>query len=175
MISTVSRLSSICLLLGLAGLLVVNPAVASAASAGARLTGDTLGAQVTGGERTGAWRIRIVNPAHSERIDFVLRAGDVAWTAVVRTQARTPSGWATTDRRRINGTYTGLRTASGEGAGVRWRSTDFRLPRGGDGRFAISVELTADGSYKVVGSLRNAVEAFSYGPWQRVRASQVEH
>ncbi|HEY7598391.1 MAG TPA: hypothetical protein VH741_00570 [Candidatus Limnocylindrales bacterium] len=163
------------LLLGLCAAFLAGPAVAGAASAGPRLVGDTLTAQVSGGERAGAWRIRIVDPTRSERIDFVLRSGDIGWSVVVRTQRRSDSGWATTARQRISGRYGDLAAASGAGAGVRWDSAAFGLPANGDGRFAITVELTRAGSYRVVTALRNAHEAFSLGPWQRVARSAITH
>jgi hypothetical protein len=162
-------------LLTLAGLLFLAPTVAGASAARASLSGDTLRAQVSGGARVGVWRIRVVAPGRSERTDFVLRAGDLAWSGAVRTYQRTASGWVQTGRQRLVGTYDGLRAASGEGAGVRWHTSDFRLPRDGDGLFAISVELTDDGSYRVIGAVRSAAEAFSYGPWHRAGITQVAH
>ena len=161
-------------MLGLAGLALIAPPV-GAATASYQLSGDVLTARVTGGARVGAWRIRIVAPGGSQRIDFVLRSGDISWSAVVRTAERGASGWTRTSRQLIEGSYGDLEPASGEGAGVRWNSADFRLPRDGDGRFAITVELTKAGEYRAIGAVRSAFEAFSYGPWTRVSVARVSH
>lgn len=155
-------------------LLVPSLAVA-APSAGASLAGDTLTVRVLGGARAGVWRVRVVAPDGQQRIDIVLRSGDVAWSAVVRTSQRTPAGWAIVSRERVPGTFSGLGAAGGQGAGVRWHTADFRLPRDGDGRFVVRVELLRDGTYRAVGAVREAVEAFQYGPWLRVGADRVSH
>jgi hypothetical protein len=163
------------LLLGVLGLALIAPTVAGAATARYQLSGDQLTARVVGGPRVGMWRVRIVAPGGEQRIDFVLSSTDLEWSALVRTSARTLTGWVATDRQRVRGSFAALAPASGEGAGVRWNSADFRLPRDGDGRFAVSVELTAGGSYRVVTAVRSAAEAFSYGPWQRVSTASVSH
>lgn len=161
--------------LGLAVLLLF-PALASAAPAARpQLSGDTLSAHVIGGARVGVWRIRIVAPDGREQIDFVLRSGNINWSAVARTSRRTDSGWSPVSRQRISGTPSGLANAGGNGAGVTWSSADFRLPRNGDGRFTIDVTLERDGSYRVAGAVRSASEAFSYGPWQPAGSGQVNH
>lgn len=155
--------------------LIAPSLVAAAPAARASLDGDTLTVRVLGGELAGAWRVRIVAPGRQERLDIVLRSGDVAWSAVVRTSERTSSGWSVVSRTRIGGTFTGLDAVGGRSAGVRWHSNDFRLPNDGDGRFVVRVELLRDGMYRAVGAVREAEEAFSYGPWQRVGRQLVSH
>jgi hypothetical protein len=159
--------------LGLAGLLLAVPAAAGGSWSRHALTGDRLTVQLSGGERVGAWRIRLVPPGGDERTDFIVRAGDIAWSAVVRHWKRSGGRWLIVDRQLIVGTPDGLAPAGGENGGLRWHSADFRLPRDGDGRFAVTVELTADGDYRAVCAVREAVEAFSYGPWQRLSAEQI--
>lgn len=159
----------------LSALLLMPSLAAAAPSARYELAGDVLTARVVGTPRTGVWRVRIVAPGRDRRIDIVLRSGDVAWNAVVRTSKRTASGWARVSHERLNGTMRGLQRRSGESAGVRWDSRNFVLPQDGNARFVVSVELTRDGSYRVVGAIRSAAEAFSYGPWQRIGSAVVDH
>jgi hypothetical protein len=149
--------------------------VAAAPEARASLTGDTLTVRVLGGERAAAWRVRIVAPGGQERVDIVLRPGDVAWSAVVRTSEWTSAGWSVVSRERIGGTFSGLDAAGGRSAGVAWHTSDFRLPQDGDGRFVVRVELLRDGTYRAASHVREAEEAFTYGPWQRVGSELVSH
>ncbi len=155
--------------------LIAPSLVAAAPAARTSLAGDTLTVRVVGGELAGAWRVRIVAPGAQERLDIVLRTGDVAWSAVVRASERTGAGWSVVSRQRIGGTFSGLRAAGGQAAGVRWHTNDFRLPQDGDGRFVVRVELVRDGAYRAAGFVREAEEAFVYGPWQRVGNETITH
>jgi hypothetical protein len=159
--------------LALSAALVVPSLAVAAPSASADLSGQRLSSSVVGGPRSGMWRIRVVAPGASERIDFVVRAGDITWNGTVRVSRRVEGRWTVVSRQHLDGTMTALRKASGQAAGVRWNTRNMRLPRNGNSRFAINVELTRGGSYRVVGAVRNAVEAFSYGGWSKVGSSWV--
>ena len=169
------RLLAAAAAIALSALLLMPSLAAAASSARYDLAGDVLTARVVGTSRTGVWRVRVVAPGGDRRIDIVLRSGDVAWNAVVRTSKRTTSGWLRVSRERLYGTQRGLERGSGESAGVRWNSRHFGLPRDGNAKFVVPVELTRDGRYRVVGAIRSAAEAFSYGPWQRVGSAVVDH
>jgi hypothetical protein len=162
-------------LLALAVALLAPSLVAAAAAPALSVSGDTLTVRVLGGERTGVWRARIVATGGTERIDFVLSSGDLTFSAVVRTSTKTADGWRVTHRQRVPGTFRGLESATGSGAGVSWDSDDFRLPADGDGRFVVRVELLRDGAYWATSAVRHAEEAFVYGPWQRIAADSVSH
>jgi hypothetical protein len=157
--------------IALASLLVGPSLVAAAPAVSATVSGNTLNAAVTGGERVGAWRVRIVAPGGRKRIDFVLRTGDVAWNGIVRVSRLRDGRWTVISRRALGGSQRRLEQASGTAAGVRWDTSDFRLPSEGDGRFEIHVQLTRNGKYRMVGAVRVAVEAFSFGPWRKVGTS----
>lgn len=154
--------------LALAAVLLVPSGAAANPGASATLSGSTLNAAVTGNARVGVWRVRIVAPSGRERIDFVLRTGDIAWHGAVRVSQLRNGRWTLVSRRALDGSMRRLEQASGRGAGVRWNSASFRLPRNGDARFEVNVELTRKGSYRIVGAVRVASEAFTYGPWKTV-------
>lgn len=162
--------------LALAAVLLV-PSVASAAPrTSATLSGDTLSAAVTDtNPRVGMWRIRLVAPGARQRVDFVIRANDMNWGGTVRVSRRVDGRWTVTSRRHLEGTLYRLEQASGTNAGVRWDTSRFRLPKDGNGRFAISVDLTRSGSYRMVGFVRAAREAFIYGPWTRSDRRAIQH
>jgi len=157
----------------LAAFLLVPGLAAAAPGATATASGDRLTATVTGGSRTGMWRIRVVAPDGRERIDFVLRTGDVAWNGTVRVSHLSGGRWSLASSRHLSGTRSALNPASGSGAGVRWNTSSFRLPSKGDARFSIVATLSRTGAYRVVGSVRNAAEAFTYSPWTTVGSSTV--
>jgi hypothetical protein len=161
--------------LALAAMLVVPSVAAAAPATSASLSGNTLTAAVTDANpRVGMWRIRLVAPGARQRIDFVIRANDINWSGTVRVSERVGERWTLKSKRELNGTANRLEQASGRGAGVRWDTSRFRLPADGNGRFAISVELTRAGSYKFVGFVRTAREAFQYGPWTRTESRVIE-
>jgi hypothetical protein len=155
---------------------ILLPSVAGAATSSvATSNGDTLNASVTGAKRTGMWRIRVVAPAGNRRVDFVVRTGDLTWSGAIRVSHRIDGRWTLVSRRSLSGDFDSLKRASGRAAGIRWSTERFTLPQNGNRRFAISVEMRRAGSYKVVGAVRNAAEAFSYGPWTALGSHTVDH
>jgi hypothetical protein len=159
----------------LAAILLLPSLAAAAPGASASVSGDRLTATVSGGSRTGMWRIRVVAPGGRERIDFVVRTGDITWNGIVRVSRLTDGRWTVVGKRQLSGTRSALEPASGSGAGVRWSTSSFRLPSKGDARFSMTARLTRSGTYRVVGAVRNAVEAFTYGSWTAVGSSTVSH
>jgi hypothetical protein len=165
------RLLPLAIGLALAAVLIAPSIVAAAPAVSATVSGKTLSAAVAGGERVGAWRVRIVAPGGRKRIDFVLRTGDVAWNGIVRVSRLRDGRWTVVSRRALSGSLNRLERASGTAAGVRWDTSDFRLPSDGNGRFEVNVQLTRNGQYRMVGAVRVAAEAFSFGPWKKVGTS----
>jgi hypothetical protein len=159
----------------LAAVLLLPSLAAAAPGTTASASGNRLTAAVTGGSRTGMWRIRVVAPGGGERIDFVLRTGDITWNGVVRVSRLSGGRWTVAKTHQLTGSRSALHPASGAGAGVRWNTSSFRLPTKGDARFSMTATLTRSGSYRVVGAVRNAAEAFSYGSWTAVGSSTVSH
>ena len=149
----------------LLALLVPSSGAASVARFGYRISGDEVKASVTGPLRTGAWRIRFVAPGRQQRTDFVLRAGDIFWTGIVRIARRTEAGWTTTRIYLLDRALAGKTSVAGCAASICWDSDDVRLPRDDDGRFGVTVRLTRSGTYRAVGAVRLACEAFQLGPW----------
>jgi hypothetical protein len=142
---------------------------------GHSLTGDTLRATVTGDERTGVWRVRVVSPAGNRRVDFVLRSGDINWAGVVRVSHKQGNSWSLVKQVRIDEALAGGPSVAGCNAGVCWDTSLFRLPRDGDARFAVSVQLYRGGTYQVSGGVRQASEAFIYDQWLTSGSQPVTH
>ncbi len=139
------------------------------------LNGDTLKASVTGDSRTGVWRVRFVAPSGDRRVDIILRSGDIAWSGSVRVSQRLGNSWSLVSRRSLDGALAGGPTVAACNAGVCWDSSNLRLPRDGDARFAATVTLTRSGSYRVSGAVRQATDAFLYGSWLTSGSQAVTH
>ncbi len=172
-VRTINRPLAFAGCVALAAILLVPSVATASPGATAAATGNRLAASVTGSQRTGMWRIRVVAPGGNRRVDFVVRSGDITWNGTVRVSRVVEGRWTTIRTHSLSGTTTALRPASGTAAGVSWNTTQFQLPNDGNSRFTISAELTRHGTYRVIGSVRNATEAFSYGSWSSVGSSSI--
>ncbi|MDP8904686.1 MAG: hypothetical protein M3N29_05120 [Chloroflexota bacterium] len=174
--SKLARVAAVSVSLSLA---VVLSAASLAQAAQARLAyslvDDMLKASVTGSARTGVWRVRVVAPGAERRIDFILRTGDISWSGVARVSRRDGGSWSIVGRRVLDGALAGGQQISGCSVGVCWSTANFRLPRNGDARFGVKVELTRSGTYRIAGALRDASEAFVFGPWLSSGSASVDH
>ena len=130
-----------------------------------QLSGSELRPVLTGPVRTGAWRIRVVAPGGEQRTDFVLRTGDVAWNGVARVSRWSGANWVVRRTFDLDRSLAGRTHVAACAAGICWDTADFRLPRDGDRKFAVLVELTRPGVYRLSGAVRVCPEAFIYGPW----------
>ena len=139
------------------------------------VNGDTAKVSVTGSSRTGVWRIRFVAPSGGKRLDLILRTGDVAWSGVVKVSRKDGNSWSIVGRRVLDGALAGGQQVGGCNAGVCWSTDDFRLPRNGDAKFGVTVKLTRAGAYRISGAVRQASEAFIYGPWISSGSFSVAH
>ena len=85
----------------------------------------------------------------------------------MRIARRTEAGWTTTRVYRVDRALAGWARLDRCAAGICWDTDSFRLPRNDDSRFGVTVRLARSGSYRAVGAVRLAGEAFQLGPWFR--------
>lgn len=138
-------------------------------------SGDVLKTSVTGDARTGMWRIRLVAPDGTRRIDFILRSGDVAWSGQIQVSRRQGNSWSLVSKRSLDDALAGGPILAGCNAGVCWDTSLIRTPRNGDARFGLTVRLAQAGTYRVSGGVRQAVEAFVYGSWLTSSSQAIVH
>jgi hypothetical protein len=139
------------------------------------VNGDSVKASVTGDARTGVWRVRWVAPSGDKRVDLIIQTGDVRWSGKVQASRRQGNTWTLVSSRSLDHALNGGNSVSGCNAGVCWDTAQFRLPRNGDARFAVTVRLTQSGSYRVAGAVRDASEAFLYGGWLKSATQPIAH
>jgi hypothetical protein len=150
-----------------AAALLTSPAAAHEPSLRtAAVDGGAVAATVTGGVRTGVWRLVVRRLHGGARLIVRIERGDIAWGGRVVAQRRVGDRWLTTASAHLDAAGQLPRTVCAPDIRACAVAGTILAPHPGAQDLEAGFRLAGGGTWTVTGTVRQASEPFVYGAWR---------